>query len=391
MNLLVIFSVFTALCVNMVISRKRSYKNLDKPLATSRQMCRSGDGSSYRGFVSTSADGKNCMKRITFENPQKSSSKEISYHNYCRNLDNSLMPWCYVKRRGRIVKEFCNIPRCPVPTPPTEIDTEMTCGQRSERRMNKIVGGSFAAIESQPWMAAIYRDRKFQCGGSLIAPCWVLTAAHCFHEQNEDPQHLFVHLGKTATNETDAKREQTFTVEKVILHHRFNISSSFDNDIALLKISGEDGKCAVKSASVRTVCLPPANTQLPVGFQCSIAGYGREKFSAWANSKHLKEAEVSLISRIDCTRESDYNLTNNMICAGSQDWTRDACKGDSGGPLVCDVSGRMFLFGVVSWGDGCAMKNKPGVYTKVSNYNRWITAETGLFKYTRGKMYPDKT
>lgn len=210
-----------------------------------------------------------------------------------------------------------------------------------------------------------------------------------FHalKRNEDPQHLFVHLGKTATNETDAKREQTFTVEKVILHHRFNISSSFDNDIgegrlhirngnikkqlcssprlkssfffipALLKISGEDGKCAVKSASVRTVCLPPANTQLPVGFQCSIAGYGREKFckywfslsllrhhcdlsvfslrftsdsvssaAAWANSKHLKEAEVSLISRIDCTRESDYNLTNNMICAGSQDWTRDACK-----------------------------------------------------------------
>ncbi|KAG8000073.1 Urokinase-type plasminogen activator, partial [Nibea albiflora] len=110
--------------------------------------------------------------------------------------------------------------------------------------------------------------------------------------------------------------------------------------------------CAVKSTSARTVCLPPLHTQLPAGFQCSIAGYGRERYTAWHNSNSLKQANVGLISQADCKSESYYGnlITKNMFCAGSPDWSADACKGDSGGPLVCEVSGRMFLFGVVSWG-----------------------------------------
>lgn len=119
---------------------------------------------------------------------------------------------------------------------------------------------------------------------------------------------LSVHLGKKATNETNAKKEQIFSVEKMIIHPNFD-SSSYNNDIgvyvcaacvrgedkavrwfrhsiyicvclstaALLKIRGRDGDCAEKSASVRVVCLPPLHTQLPAGFQCTVAGYGRER------------------------------------------------------------------------------------------------------------------
>lgn len=153
-----------------------------------------------------------------------------------RNPDQSLMPWCRVKKGKGYVREFCKIPKCenniqiihfsnhwhssyfieifkwPLFSARKQvwdlwiqviyfcliatfgtcyslhsayqvvffIPAELTCGERSERRMHKIVGGSFVPIESHPWVAAIFNQRSFLCGGSLIAPSWVLTAAHCF-------------------------------------------------------------------------------------------------------------------------------------------------------------------------------------------------------------------
>ncbi|TKS85515.1 Urokinase-type plasminogen activator [Collichthys lucidus] len=251
-----------------------------------------------------------------------------------------------------------------------------------------------SSIESQPWIAAIFlrNGKRFNCGGSLISPCWVVTAAHCFPDGNEtNIEQLSVYLGKTNIKEEDAEKEQRFTVEKLIIHQEYK-DGNFNHDIALLKIRNKNGECATKSASARTVCLPPLHTQLPAGFQCSIAGFGMERHMAWHFSNNLKQTNVKLISQADCKSESYYGdlITKNMFCAGSPDWSTDACSGDSGGPLVCEVSGRMFLFGVVSWGDGCARKNKPGVYTQVTNYNEWIAENAGLSKFTSGLMYPMK-
>ncbi|XP_029305572.1 plasminogen activator, urokinase a [Cottoperca gobio] len=391
MNLSVILAVLAAFSLDVAFSKRWSPRSQKD---TKREMCLSGDGSSYRGFDSESAYGRRCLNWNRFRIPS-GASKGLGDHNYCRNPDQSLMPWCRVRKGRRTVREFCNIPRCskPTVTPPPAVDTDLTCGEKSKRRLHKIVGGSFTPIESQPWVAALFHQRHgFLCGGSLIAPCWVLTAAHCFADgDGTNIQRLSVYLGKNAINDTDAAREQKFTVEKLIIHQKYN-ESSFNNDIALLKIKSRNGGCAVRSASVRTVCLPPSRTQLPAGFECSIAGFGKETYASWHYSQHLKEAEVKLLSQTDCTRKLYYGdrITDNMFCAASPDWSTDACKGDSGGPMVCEVSGRMFLFGVVSWGEECASRNKPGVYTQVANYNNWIAVETRLPKYTKGSMYPIK-
>lgn len=123
---------------------------------------------------------------------------------------------------------------------------------------------------------------------------------------------------------------------------------------ALLKIRRRNGGCAQKSASVRVVCLPPLHTQLPAGFQCTVAGYGRERHrmyhsiidqlphqatdcwnyvwhwfcSGGRRSEYLKKTEVNLISHNLCQSPSYYGklITDNMLCAGSPDWTTDSCS-----------------------------------------------------------------
>ncbi|XP_035767954.1 plasminogen activator, urokinase a [Neolamprologus brichardi] len=387
MNLFVLVAILAAVSVDVAFSQRSSKQ--------ARQRCLSGDGSEYRGNIDKSSTGRTCLYWNKVK-PQWKNVNGLGKHRYCRNPDNSDMPWCYVTRERRTVREYCDIPTCfaPLQAPPQlPVDTEKTCGETSERRIHKIVGGSFTPIESQPWVAAIFHKRYgFLCGGTLISPSWILTAAHCFSDgENTKLTHLSIYLGKSAINETNASSEQKFAVERLIMHEEYN-DITYNNDIALIKLKSRDGGRAAKSASVRIACLPPFHTELPPGFTCTIAGFGRESAGSFQFSQYLKKAEVKLMSNADCSKEVHYGkrITENMFCAASPDWSTDACKGDSGGPLVCGASGRMFLFGVVSWGEGCALKNKPGVYTKVTNYNTWIAGKTGLIKYAKGLMYPLK-
>ncbi|XP_075412725.1 tissue-type plasminogen activator [Tenrec ecaudatus] len=342
--------------------------------------CYSGNGLDYRGTHSLTTSGATCLQwnsriligKINTAWKSNAPALGLGQHHYCRNPDGDVKPWCHVLKNHKLTWEYCDMPQC------------STCGLRQNKQAQfRIKGGLYTDITAHPWQAAIFTKNRrgqgesFLCGGILINSCRVLSAAHCFQDRFP-PQNLKVVLGRTYQL-IPGKKEQTFQVEKYIIHKEFDFDT-YNNDIALLKLKSDSAQCAQESDSVRPVCLPEAGLQLPDWTECELSGYGKHEATSPSLSERLKEAHVRLYPPSRCTPQSLFNrtVTSNMLCAGD---TRsggdevnlhDACGGDSGGPLVCVKDKRMTLVGIISWGIGCGQKDVPGVYTKVTNYLDWI-------------------
>uniref|UniRef100_A0A8D0AYE1 Urokinase-type plasminogen activator n=1 Tax=Salvator merianae TaxID=96440 RepID=A0A8D0AYE1_SALMN len=359
----------------------------------SETRCYTGDGKDYRGTKSVDMNGEKCLswdspllRRWKYNDGiENAMSLGLGKHNYCRNPNGESQPWCYVRKGFTTTPTPCDVPVC---------QKENTCGQRSYRKYFKIVGGQRAAIESQPWIATIFRssprgNSQFICGGSLIDPCWVLTAAHCFDNPIPHPSQLHVVLGKSELY-VNSTKEQEFNVDRLIIHEGFSLQTvDYNNDIALLRIRSSSGQCAQESETVKTICLPSQNLEMRDNSQCEVSGYGRESKTAIYYSRILKSTNINMISQSMCQKYyADRKVTGNMFCAGDPLWKTDACKGDSGGPLVCEHDNRMVLYGIVSWGAGCSDREKPGVYTKVTKYLNWIESHMNAIHFK--SYYPPK-
>ncbi|XP_063055053.1 trypsin-3-like [Engraulis encrasicolus] len=221
---------------------------------------------------------------------------------------------------------------------------------------DKIVGGKECRRHSVPHQVSLNLGYHF-CGGSLISTQWVMSAAHCYQPRFQ------VRLGEHNIKSNEGT-EQFITSDKIVKHPKYN-SVSQDNDIMLIKLS----KPAKLNQYVDTVALPSSCAS--AGTMCLVSGWGNTSGTDYYPI-NLRCLDIPIIS--DSTCAGAYpggQITENMFCAGYMEGGKDSCQGDSGGPVVCDNE----LQGVVSWGGGCAVKNKPGVYTKVCNYNSWI-AET---------------
>ena len=121
-------------------------------------------------------------------------------------------------------------------------------------------------------------------------------------------------------------------------------------------------------------CLPSSDSDHPEhGTRCWAAGWGKMGDGKIATA--LQEVDVGIIDDVTCldTDNADH-LKDGMFCAGYLEGGKDGCQGDSGGPLVCAVDNKPVLYGVTSWGFGCAKPNSPGVWTKVNNYIDWISS-----------------
>ncbi|XP_026041129.1 trypsin-3-like isoform X2 [Astatotilapia calliptera] len=221
---------------------------------------------------------------------------------------------------------------------------------------NKIVGGYECPKNSVPYQVSLFTGYNF-CGGVLISDEWVLSAAHCKPNSN-----LEIRLGEHNIWEPDGTEQHIMSAE--FIRHPDYDSRTQDSDIMLIKLS----RPATLSSYVRPAVLPSRCAS--EGTVCQVSGWGNLRPSDEGSRypDKLQCLEVPLLSDDTCFNAYPFQITENMICAGYLEGGKDSCQGDSGGPLMCDGE----LQGVVSWGHGCAQRNKPGVYTKVCNYVSWI-------------------
>lgn len=234
--------------------------------------------------------------------------------------------------------------------------------------LSRIVNGTQVNIELLPWQVALLDPNGFQfCGGSFISPSWVLTAAHCVKPGKQ----IFIGYGET--NKTSLMRVE---VIKQIPHPNWTGKATKGNDIAMLKLKSPvnfDNANFAKKAALFSQKV--ANDILVVGNCGTVSGWGTVK-SGGSTSKTLLKASVPVTSRSACDKAYGFAIAKDQFCAGG-DGKYDSCQGDSGGPFVIQaaLSGTgndAMLAGVVSWGNGCAEKGYPGVYTDVSYHYNWI-------------------
>ncbi|XP_072306526.1 uncharacterized protein [Eucyclogobius newberryi] len=248
------------------------------------------------------------------------------------------------------------------------------CGTRPRKR-TKIVGGSDAGAGSWPWQVSLQMERYGHvCGATLVGSRWLISAAHCFQDSDaikySDSRAWRAFMGmRVMTSGISSAANRP--IRRILIHPKYDQFTS-DYDIALLELSVP----IFFNDLVQPVCIPAPSHSFSTGTSCYVTGWGVLMEDGELASR-LQEASVKIISRNTCNKLYDDAVTPRMLCAGNLQGGVDACQGDSGGPLVCLERGRRwFLAGIVSWGEGCARQNRPGVYTQVVKFSDWIHQQT---------------
>jgi secreted trypsin-like serine protease len=281
---------------------------------------------------------------------------------------------------------------------------------------DRVFGGVEAAPGAWPFQVALLTtemldetvDTQFDaqfCGGSLIAPQWVLTAAHCISdgESTVPAESVTVLIGATSLEE--GTRIQA---AEIIAHPDYDIMT-LDNDVGLIRLSQPADQPAIRLAGkdvnegMATVIgwgrmengyFPMNLMQTEIGLEPNAACntglkaiYKTDLANIlWQISPRfrLRDEHINAAAEAIAANMGDP-LTDNMICAGTTSGIRDACNGDSGGPLFVTGPNGPEQIGVVSWGDGpldsevaCGHENAYGVYTRLSRYTAWIGEKTGI-------------
>ncbi|KAM6043009.1 duodenase-1-like [Theristicus caerulescens] len=233
----------------------------------------------------------------------------------------------------------------------------------------RIIGGWEAKPHSRPYMAYLSigsESGRSHCGGFLVRPDAVLSAAHCVAGKTK--VNITVTLGAhNITNKKERSRKE-FPVHHWVIHPNYS-RHPIENDIMLLKLKPK----AKLTKEVSYIRLPSHNERVEPGTLCEVAGWGRTSMTGEKTSV-LMEVDLKVQSEKVCEKSFKRNYRQpSVICVGDKDGKKSTFRGDSGGPLVCNGKAH----GIVSYGRRYCIF--PKVFTRVSYFEPWIQKELRKF------------
>jgi len=237
----------------------------------------------------------------------------------------------------------------------------------SALNIQRIINGKPASQGRYPYFASlVFQKSGLGCGGALVSPNWVLSAAHCY-EKSDPPVSVVISDFDLSTYQGTERIE----VEEIVVHPEYN-KRTLEFDFLLLRLS--------EDSAFNPILLSDAETNVD-GEDLTIIGFGDtagdtdDDTEITRYPRILQKASVQVVDKEVCRENYDtvgWEITDEMICAGGGG--SDSCQGDSGGPMLLPgkTADEDTLIGVVSFGYGCGLADYPGVYGNISLAKVWI-------------------
>jgi secreted trypsin-like serine protease len=291
---------------------------------------------------------------------------------------------------------------------------------------SRVIGGRMSEPGDRPWQVALASaseltddpQSKYQaqfCGGSVLDPNWILTAAHCVVGEDGSPmaaQELVVLFG-----DVELTNAEVAAVERIVVHESYN-SASFVGDIALVRLAAPLDLSGERIKAIGVADAAAERDHAAPGAHAIVSGWGRLEDGNFP--LELREADIEIQEQAICERglielykrqfkdmlddvawrlnvseeaaaeafqvvvdAAPDPIPDSMLCAGLESGKRDACNGDSGGPVVVRGAEGFVQVGIVSWGEvpigveiACGLPQLYGYYTRISSYKDWIDETT---------------